>query len=178
MANKLCRYTLFKPVDSLVIDVEVPVGKELSAGQVIMLESYADIAGNKWVWKAVAPEAAKLGSKAALIINGGEFETLEDGRRPEGNPDFTTMSYKARSIAPAIIVGEATEFEISYDAIDGTPAVGSYLEPVDGKETLSVVATRTDGTKSGLKIVALNNFRAGGHFGGKFIQTVIARNVE
>lgn len=189
MANNLCRYDGFKPLDRDVIDVLVPAGVEYKAGQVIMVSELVPAAGagsiygNQKVWKGVAPATANLGLRAALIVNGGEFETLADGRRPEGNPDYTTYSYKSGDVAPAIILSEQNEFEISFDSIDGdgAPSVGDFLEPANEKDNLVIVAKltgRTSGVKSALKVLKINDFRAGGLFGAKFFSTVIARVVE
>jgi hypothetical protein len=181
MANYVCRYTGFKPLDRDIINVLVPAGEELKAGQVVMVKtlvSGSTIYGNKTVFESIAPATADLGLYPALILNGGELEELADKRRPEGNPDYTTFGYKAGALAPAIILFPGNEIELSFDAIDGVPAVGKFLEPADGEDFLVVANTRTSGVKSALKILATNKFRAGGLFGTGFYDTVIAKVLE
>lgn len=180
MANYLCRLTGFRPVDSHVIDVLVPTGSTYRAGQVIMVKNLdTSITGNQRVWEAVVPATAELGRYAAVILGGGDFEQLSDGRRPEGNPDYTTYSYAAGQVAPALILFPGNELEISQDSLDGSSiAVGNYLEPADGVNYLHKVTTRTSGVKSAAKVLALNNFRAGGMFGASFISTFIVKVLE
>jgi len=181
MANYICRYTGFNPVDRDVINVLVPVGEEYRAGQVIVVNNLVvvgTLAGNISVWEGVTPATAHLGKYVAVVINGGDFETMSDGRRPEGNPDYSTYSYKAGDVAPAIMLAVGNEFEISADSISGSAAVGKFLEPTDGVDYLTVVDTRTVGTLCAAKIIALNKFRSGGNFGGQFLDTVICRVLE
>lgn len=74
----------------------------------------------------------------------------------------------------AILLVPGLDFEISTDAIDGSAAVGSVIEPVNGQYAGKVAATRTSGTTSALQMIATKDFRIGGQFGYQFIDTVVA----
>ena len=182
MSNYICRSTQFSTPERDVINILVPTSHTFHAGQVIMVKNLVaagTLAGNHSVWEAVEAATADLGLQAALIINGGDFEQLADGRRPEGNPDYTSSgyAYNAGDVAPAIILELNNEFELSADVVGGTPTVGQYLEPADGQAYLQVKGSRTSGVTSALKVLALKNFRSGGNFGGSFISTYVARVV-
>ena len=93
MANYLCRATNPRVPDYLVKTVSVPTGKTLHAGDIVMLKALdSTIADNYQVYTGSQPATADLGLRAAIIINDG-FETLADGRRPEGQPDYTQYIY-------------------------------------------------------------------------------------
>jgi len=179
MANYICRPAGFKVLDRDVVSVLVPTGETYYAGQVIMLVNLdTSLSGNLEVWEAVTPATAHLEKYAALIVNGGEFETMADGRRPEGNPDYSTFGYQAGAVAPAIIMAVGNKFEISTDAISGSAAVGKFLEPTNAVDYLTVVDTRTSGTLCAAKILALKKFRAGGNFGATFLDTAVVQVLE
>ena len=67
---------------------------------------------------------------------------------------------------------------ISYGQKKLSPAVGKFIEPVNGAYAGSIVDTRTSGTTSALKVIATKNFRMGGMFGYQFIDTVVATVVD
>lgn len=178
MANYLCRATNPRIPDYLVKKVSVPTGATLHAGDIVYLKALdSSIDNNYQVYTAGKPATADLGLRAAIIINDG-FETLSDGRRPEGQPDYTQYVYQAGDVVTAILLVPGLDFEISTDAISGTTAVGSYVEPVDGAYAGAVKATRTSGTTSALKMIATKDFRMGGQFGYQFIDTVVATVVD
>lgn len=178
MANYLCRATNPRVPDYLVKKVSVPADTTLHAGDIVMLKALdSTIADNYQVYTGSKPATADLGLRAAIIINDG-FETLADGRRPEGQPDYTQYVYQAGDVVTAILLVSGLDFEISVDAITGTSAVGKFIEPVNGAYAGSIVDTRTSGTTSALKVIATKNFRMGGMFGYQFIDTVVATVVD
>lgn len=175
MANYLCRATNPRIPDYMVVKVSVPAGQTMHAGQVFPLKELDDtIPNNYQVFDGTAPTADDLGTRMAIIINDG-FETLSDGRRPDGQPDYTQYTYSEGDVVTAIIMNPGLVFEISTDSVVGTPAVNGYLNPTATKNDLTYAATATAGTKSVLKILYANkNFRMGGQFGYNFIPTVVA----
>lgn len=179
MANYLCRVTNPRIPDYMVIKVSVPAGQTLHAGEIVPVKALdTTISDNYQVFSGTQPATADLGLQMALIINDG-FETLADGRRPDGQPDYTQYTYNAGEVVAAILLVPGLVFEISTDCITGTPAVGSFLEPTNGSYGLSVKATQTAGTKSSLKMLNVSkNFRMGGQFGYNFLTTVIAMVVD
>ena len=180
MANYLCRATNPRVPDYLVIKVSVPTGQTLNAGDVIPVTTLdTDIDNNYQVFTGTQPATASLGVRMAIVINGG-FETLSDGRRPAGQPDYTQYTYEAGEVVTAILMVPGLVFEISQDAITNgnQAAVGDFLEPVNGSYAMSRIQAstgRTDGVLSGMRVLnPAKNFRMGGQFGGQFITTVVA----
>ena len=178
MANYLCRATNPRVPDYLVKKVSVPAGKTLHAGDLVMLKTLdTGIADNYQVYVGDQPATADLKLRAAIIINDG-FETLSDGRRPDGQPDYTQYVYQAGDVVTAILLVPGLDFEISTSAITGTAAVGKFVEPVNAAYAGSIVDARTAGTTSALKVLATKHFRMGGMFGYQFIDTVVATVVD
>lgn len=181
MANRLCR-VVGKVPDYAVVMVKVPAATTMYAGDVIAVSALdSGIANNYQVFVGTKPATANLGDRMAIIINDG-FEQMTDGRRVEGNPDYTQYSYGAGEVVTAVFLLEGLTFEISDDCV--TPisqtaiVVGDFFEPVDGAYKASVIAKatgRTSGVTSALKVIALKDFRTGGNFGGGFISTSVAR---
>jgi len=174
MANYVCRPMVSVP-DYLVGTVVVPVGTTLTAGSIVFADANdTTIPGNYSVFSAVQPITGTLGKQMAIVINGG-WEQLADGRRPEGNPDYTQYTFNAGDVATIIFLTPKMRFEISYDAITGTPAVNGVLFPVTASNALTYNATTVPiGTFSSFTVLALKNFRLGGKFGAQFASTVVA----
>ena len=173
MANRVCRPMVEIP-DYLVGTVIVPTGVTLYPGNIILANTYTSaIAGNYSVFAATQPLTANLGEQMAVVINGG-FEMLPDGRRPEGQPDYTKYSFVEGDVVTIIFLAPQARFEISNDCITGTPAVGNFLYPVNASYDTTKGAAIPVGTFSSLKVLALKNFRVGGQFGAEFVATVVA----
>lgn len=177
MANYLCRATNPRVPDYLVKKVSVPADTTLHAGDIVMLKELdGNIENNYQVYAGTQP-GDNLGLRAAIIINDG-FETLADGRRPEGQPDYTQYVYQAGDVVTAIMLVPGLDFELSEDVIDGAYAAGSYIEPFAGQYKGKVAAERTAATTSALRMLGQKNFRMGGMFGYQFITTVLATVVD
>lgn len=175
ISNKICRPVVGVP-DYLVGTVKVPAGVTLYPGNILVADSIdATISGNFSVFAATKPATANLGKTMAVVINGG-WEQLSDGRRPEGNPDYTQYQFNEGEVVTIIFLADILRFEISIDALTtgATATVGEVIYPTDNVWTLTEGASVPVGTTSYLKIVAKKNFRLGGQFGGEFAPTVIA----
>ena len=116
-----------------------------------------------------------------LVLNNG-FETLTDGRRPDGQPDYTQYVSNAGEVVTAHRLLPEVRFEISVDACDATVSgasglkVGDNLIPANGKDVLVYSAKGTTVTaKNYLTIEAIKYFRLGGQFGGDFAKTLVVR---
>ena len=177
MANYLCRATNPRIPDYLVIKVSVPTGQTMKAGDVFPVKALdTEIENNYQVFTGTQPATADLGIRMAIVINDG-FETMADGRRPAGQPDYTQYTYAAGEVVTAILLVPGLVFEISKDCLTNNTSVtaGNFLEPVNGAYTMDVKTTRTAGTKSGMRVLnPAKNFRMGGQFGYNFITTVVA----
>lgn len=177
MANYLCRATNPRVPDYLIIKVSVPTGQTMKAGDVFPVKALdTGIANNYQVFTGTQPTTADLGIRMAIVINDG-FETLEDGRRPAGQPDYTQYTFGEGEVVTAVLMVPGLVFEISKDCLTntGSIAAGNFLEPVNGAYTMATKTARTAGTKSGMRVLnAAKNFRMGGQFGYNFISTVVA----
>lgn len=177
MKHYICRAVTELP-EYMQANFRIPEGTQIYAGEIYMPNKLdTDLGyGN---WTAYLPEVIEDISKEvpAIILNGG-FETLSDGRRPDGNPDYTNYIFNAGDIATAIVLKPEIKFEISYDAIsNGIDVEGlGYLIPEGSQGLLKFVET-LDGVNSKvyLKVEALKEFRLGGLFGGEFAKTMVVR---
>lgn len=166
------------------VKVLVPAGG-LHAGQIVNLVSLAAtvdsvVENNLEVWTATQPTTATLGSKHfAMIVPAGSLETLSDGRRPAGQPDYTQYAYAEDEVADAVIMDKNLMFEIGVSTVTGgttaTPAtdIGKFIVPANGTYTGAVAADATAGLC--LKIVGTRYFANGGLFGAGFIACYRAR---
>lgn len=181
MANYLARCASPRVPDYAIIKAVVPTGQTLNAGDIVALTALDTTfitANNYQVFSATQPATANLGNMMAIVVNDG-FETLADGRRPDGNPDYTTYTYGAGEVVTCVLLVPGLVFEISMDCVtNGTSAVaGDIIEPVNASYAPSRIAAatgQTEGTMSGLKVLTTKYFRMGGQFGGNFIQTIVA----
>lgn len=137
--NYICepRYTV-----PAILAVNVQAEEELKAGDVVAINSLVDTEENREVYAATMPADGDI--RYAIIVNQG-IEELADGRRPEGQPNFTTFTYKAGTTLHAVMLGyQPVPFAISNNQIDGTPAAGKFLAPKAGQHKLAVVDTKAD----------------------------------
>lgn len=161
--------------DHLVFTATVPAGQELAAGSVLTLEELDATFGarNVDVYKGAAPTDIQT-QRFGLVINGG-FETLSDGRRPEGQPDYTQYTFKEGDVVTVVMIDDYVRFEISYDAIKNAAATAKqFLIPVQGEYALVNNASHAT-AKCYLRVETVGEYvRSGGLFGAEFIKTVIA----
>ena len=165
-----------------IVKVLVPSGG-LHAGQIVncvsLASSVAGVANNLEVYTATQPTTATLGSKFFALIVPDGFETLSDGRRPAGQPDYTQYAYQEGDIATAVIMDKNLMFEIGVGTVTGgtvaTPSsdIGKYIVPANATYTGAVSAEATAGLC--LKIVGTTYFRNGGLYGAGMIPCYRAR---
>lgn len=183
MANYVSRVATPNVPAYAIVKARVPSSTTITPGSLIALTQLDTGIENNWqVFVATKPATANLGVQMAIVINDG-FETLADGRRPAGQPDYTQYTYAAGDVVTCVLLVPGLVFEISVDCVtSGSSLVaGDFIEPVDGSYQGSRVEAgtgRTAGTMSGLQVLYANkNFRLGGQFGGNFATTVVAMAV-
>lgn len=161
--------------DHLVFTASVPAGQTIQAGAVLTLEELDVTFGarNVDVYKGAAPSDIQT-QRFGLVINGG-FEQLPDGRRPEGQPDYTQYEFKEGDVVTIVMIDNYVRFEISYDAIkNATATAKNFLIPVQDEYALVNNASHAT-AKCYLRVETAGEYlRAGGLFGAEFIKTVIA----
>ena len=181
MEHYICRPVTELPA-YMQANFRVPEGTQVYAGEIYMAKTLdTDLGyGN---WSVYLPEVIEDVSKEvpAIVLNGG-FETLNDGRRPDGQPDYTQYTFNEGEVVTAHRLLPEVRFEISVDACDATVsgasglAVGDNLIPANGKDVLVYSAKATTVTaKNYLTIEAIKYFRLGGQFGGDFAKTLVVR---
>lgn len=182
MANYVGYCVTPKIPSDKIVKVLVPEGG-LHAGQIVNLVSLASsvdgVGNNLEVWTATQPTTATLGSKFFALITFDGFETLADGRRPDGQPDYTQYTYKAGDVATAVIMDKNLMFEIGVANVSGgtvgnpSSDIGKYIVPANATYTGAVAAEATAGLC--LKIVGTTYFRNGGLYGEGMIPCYRAR---
>ena len=174
MANRLCRVVTDVP-DYAVFNVVVPTGETYYAGDVLELNGL--VTGQLNTFAVIEPATANLAVGKVILVNDG-FEHLPDGRRPDGNPDYTTYAFNEGDVVCAVKLLEGMRFEISDDSITGTTVVGEAIYPVNAATKMSAGSTVPAGTYSAFEVLAKRSFRAGGQFGTGFIATTIGMVVQ
>lgn len=174
MANYICR-PVTEVEDYLLANFKVR-HDDIVAGQFFRAERLTkSIKDNYTVY---SPDTMiKADDDIAIILN-NSFETLEDGRRPEGNPNYTSYIYKEGEVITGVRLVEGLKFELGMDSIIANQEVqvGGYLIPEVGENKLIYTET-LEGIDSEeyLLIESFKDFRAGGQFGSKFIKTMVVR---
>ena len=177
--NYVCRLANSVP-DTYLAKIRVAAGTTLRAGNVILAESLdAAISGNYEVY-VPGTVADITAEEICLVLNGG-FETLADGRRPEGQPDYTKYIFQEGEVVTVVRLNmNNIKLEISKDALaanTATVVVGGKLVPVNATKTLTFEAANVDTTALNyLKVEATKYFRIGGQFGGQFVETYVVRS--
>lgn len=176
MAQYLCRTVTELPA-YMQANFIVPEGAEMYAGDIYVPKIlHEDLHGNWTVYNADAIEDVSKEIPAIVINN--SFETLADGRRPDGQPDYTAYAYEEGEVVTAIKLLPEIKLELSFDTIQnkGDIEVNGYLIPENGINLLRFVSTIDDvNSKIYLKIEALKHFRCGGAMGMGFIDTMVVR---
>jgi hypothetical protein len=176
MANRICR-PLIKLEERSVVKVEVPSGATLYAGDVILCETLDTTDSDNLEVYAGAIVADCTAQIPCIIINQG-FETLSDGRRPDGQPDPSQYSYTAGNVVTAVRLHNDNLFFISHDCLDNKtsvpPAVGVVLIPQNADYKLATAAS-VGSSLSGLTVEKVTTQGVGGQFGATFVNGVVAR---
>lgn len=185
MAKHYVSRTVTENPGYMQAQIRVPAGEELHAGHVVVAEDLdATIRGNYSVY-APTKVADATKEDIAIVLDGG-FETLADGRRPEGQPDYTQYTFGEGEVVTAFRLNVPNpKFELSVDACDntvsaaltaGTLAAGDNLIPKASQYELTYSKKGTAVTaKNYLVVEALKFFRLGGKSGEEMANTLVVR---
>ena len=89
----------------------VPADTTLQAGAIVDLSTLdTAIPNNYQVYVAAAPTADS--TMLGIVINDG-WEQLADGRRPDGQPDYTQYEFHAGDVVCVVALEAWTRFEIA-----------------------------------------------------------------
>ena len=176
MTQYLCRTVTELPA-YMQANFVVEEGTQINAGDVyVAKELNENLHGNWTVYNADMIEDVSKEIPAIVINN--SFETLADGRRPDGQPDYTQYAYEEGEVVTAIKLLPEIKMEISFDIIQNRNDIESkgYLIPENGTNLLRFVSTIDDvNSKVYFVIEALKHFRCGGAMGMGFIDTMVVR---
>lgn len=104
MSERIC-YPLVQVPERYIGTVTAPEGGLKPGDVVIANEIDSGIWHNFTQYKATTPTTSLMGIESlAIVIQGGCFETTEDGRMPIGNPDYAQYSYEAGKTAPVLFL--------------------------------------------------------------------------
>lgn len=179
----ICR-TVNELPDYMQAQINISGDETIVAGYVFNANELENIYGNVSVYELEKIIDNKTQTPAILLNNG--FETLNDKRRPKGNSDYTTYTYKNGEVVTAIRLLPEVKLEISVDSIvlvDAVDEIGKssgYLIPVNNDMRLhyykNIDASKLP--KTFLKVEAVKAFRLGGKFGDEYAKTFVARVQE
>lgn len=178
-------YYICRPITELPgymqIKFRVQEGMVLNAGQIYVGEKVDTELGSQNYDTFIPEEISDTTKQIPSILINNEFEQLPDGRRPDGQPDYSQYYFTEGEVVTAISLLPETKYELSYDSIvaESEIKVGGVLYPEEGSSRL-MYADDLYGVDSRtyLKIEALKFFRLGGAFGSQFANTMVVRVKE
>lgn len=178
MAHYLCRPVSELP-SYMQAQLRVQDNTEIYAGEVFNAETLDTAIKDYGNWDVYIPEIlTDVSSQRPVIVINNGFETLVDGRRPKGQPDYTQYIYQPNETVTAIRLLPETRFELGRDCIQNGDDVtlGGYLTPVENSNQLLFVSDFSGvNAKYYLVVEALKYFRLGGQFGDQFAKTMVVR---
>lgn len=175
MAHRVC-YPMTDVPEHLIGTVTVPQGG-LNVGDVVVVNTIDNtIAGNFTQYIATQPTTELLKTEAlAIVISGGNFETLSDGRLPDGQPDYTQYAYAEGKTAPVLFLEPRVIFYLSDDCLAAAATVNQYLYGANASNVLAEGVAVPEDILTVVKVQAKNDFRLGGIFSGEFVKGNVCR---
>lgn len=154
----------------------------LHAGSIIVADTLDNtVVGNYETYTTQIPTTATLSSKAMAVLLNDEFETLTDGRRPAGNPNYYSYTYQVGQTVTAVFLEKHLMYNVGYDCVSQASqnliSVGNYLVPTNNSYELTAVESIPAGTYCALKILSFYNTPTGGNYGAGFGMSMICTPV-
>ena len=175
MSNRVC-YPMIDVEERLIGTVTVPAGGLKPCDVVVVNTIDGTITGNFTQYLATKPTTALLATEAlGMVISGGNFEQLADGRLPAGNPDYTTYEYLEGETAPVLFLEPRVIFYLSDDCLADAATANTYLYGANNSYQLANGNDIPDEILTVAKVQAKHNFRLGGMFGGEFVTGNVCR---
>lgn len=177
MERYICRTTTELP-GYMQANFMVPEGTQMHTGDIYVAETLNEDLGYG-NWTVYNPDTISDITKQipVIILNNG-FETLTDGRRPKGQPDYTQYFYNPGEVVTGVRLLPEIKFEISYDVIENKSEIepNGYLVVENDNGRLQFVSTLAEvNSKVYFVVEALKHFRCGGQFGEDFTNTMVVR---
>lgn len=174
MANYICQTITPRVSSRFIGKIIVPQGG-LIPGSIVIADTLENsIPGNYEVFTATTPSTAKITSNSFAVVMNDGFETMADGRRPAGQPNYYQYTFKAGETAPVMFLDRHLVFNIGADCIvGGTATVGQFLYATAASTQFTAGSAIPEGTATGLKVLAEYQTPIGGQFGGGFAKSYI-----
>ena len=181
MFHYICRTVTELPGYMFAL-IKVPEGDSMAAGEVYKAETLdTTIPGNTTVY--VAEYVTDKNDLPVIALN-DSFETLLDGRRPDGQPDYTQYVYNEGEVINSVRLDKNVKLELGTDTlsnqldmkdIDDTNLKDTWLYiNNEGRLTWSNSFANVS-SRVYFVIEAVKYFRLGGQFGMEFARTLVVR---
>lgn len=181
MEHYICRTVTELPGYMFAL-IKVPEGDSMAAGEVYKAETLdTTISGNTTVY--VAEYVTDKNDLPVIALN-DSFETLLDGRRPDGQPDYTQYVYNEGEVINSVRLDKNVKLELGTDAlsnqldmkdIDDTNLKDTWLYiNNEGRLTWSNSFANVS-SRVYFVIEAVKYFRLGGQSGMEFARTLVVR---
>lgn len=181
MEHYICRTVTELPGYMFAL-IKVPEGDSMAAGEVYKAETLdTTISGNTTVY--VAEYVTDKNDLPVIALN-DSFETLLDGRRPDGQPDYTQYVYNEGEVINSVRLDKNVKLELGIDTlsnqldmkdIDDTNLKDTWLYiNNEGRLTWSNSFANVS-SRVYFVIEAVKYFRLGGQSGMEFARTLVVR---
>lgn len=181
MFHYICRTVTELPGYMFAL-IKVPEGDSMAAGEVYKAETLdTTIPGNTTVYVA---EYVTDKNELPVIALNDSFETLLDGRRPDGQPDYTQYVYNEGEVINSVRLDKNVKLELGTDTlsnqldmkdIDDTNLKDTWLYiNNEGRLTWSNSFANVS-SRVYFVIEAVKYFRLGGQSGMEFARTLVVR---
>lgn len=181
MFHYICRTVTELPGYMFAL-IKVPEGDSMAAGEVYKAETLdTTIHGNTTIY--VAEYVTDKNDLPVIALN-DSFETLLDGRRPDGQPDYTQYVYNEGEVINSVRLDKNVKLELGTDTlsnqldmkdIDDTNLKDTWLYiNNEGRLTWSNSFANVS-SRVYFVIEAVKYFRLGGQSGMEFARTLVVR---
>lgn len=181
MFHYICRTVTELPGYMFAL-IKVPEGDSMAAGEVYKAETLdTTIPGNTTVY--VAEYVTDKNDLPVIALN-DSFETLLDGRRPDGQPDYTQYVYNEGEVINSVRLDKNVKLELGTDTLSNQLDVKD-IDDTNLKDTWLYInnAGRLTWSNSFANvssrvyfvIEAVKYFRLGGQSGMEFARTLVVR---
>lgn len=181
MEHYICRTVTELPGYMFAL-IKVSEGDSMAAGEVYKAETLdTTIPGNTTVY--VAEYVTDKNDLPVIALN-DSFETLLDGRRPDGQPDYTQYVYNEGEVINSVRLDKNVKLELGTDTlsnqldmkdIDDTNLKDTWLYiNNEGRLTWSNSFANVS-SRVYFVIEAVKYFRLGGQSGMEFARTLVVR---
>lgn len=110
MTHRIC-YPMIDIPERCIVTVTTPKGG-LFVGETFLVDNIDDtIEGNFTQYVPTLPTDDNLRfDSLGIVISGGNYYTMLDGRKPKGEPDYTKYQYKEGETAPVLLLEPRNNF--------------------------------------------------------------------